>query len=171
MLRKNDSFVATIGVEESRSLGYARDDSASMIRVAIILINYKNYAKKFLPDCVRSLRKVNFPEGEFKIFIVDNETSEASRAYLKHMVPEAELVANEKNLGFGGGNNTGIKRALSQGFNYFYLLNMDTEVAPDFLTQAMKIYQSDSQIGLVQSRLMLFDEPLKINSLGIVCIF
>jgi GT2 family glycosyltransferase len=137
-----------------------------MIKVAIILINYKDYATRFLPCCIESLRKVEFPSGEFKIFIVDNETSAETREYLAKTAPEATVVPCETNSGYAGGNNLGMREAEKWGADYFYLLNMDTAVDKDFLEEALKIYNSDPKIGLVQSRLMLFEEPEKINSLG-----
>jgi GT2 family glycosyltransferase len=137
-----------------------------MCKVAIILINYKNYAERFLPACMESLRKVAFPAGEFKIFIVDNETSPETREYIIKIAPEAVLVPKEKNEGFAGGNNAGMREAENWGADYFYLLNMDTEVEPDFLEKALTVYQSDPNIGLVQSRLMLFNEKEKVNSIG-----
>lgn len=40
-------------------------------KVAIILINYKDYAEKYLTDCAASLQSQNY-SGEMKIFITDN---------------------------------------------------------------------------------------------------
>ena len=36
------------------------------MKVAIILVNYKDYAERFLGGCAESLRQVSFAEGEFK---------------------------------------------------------------------------------------------------------
>ncbi|MBI5254791.1 glycosyltransferase family 2 protein [Candidatus Falkowbacteria bacterium] len=137
-----------------------------MVKVAIILINYKDYAQRFLQDCVASLRKVKFPSGEFKIFIVDNETTEQTRKTIAAIAPEAVIVPCETNFGYAGGNNLGMREAEKWGADYFCLLNMDTEVDENFLEEMLKVYQSDLKIGLVQSRLMLFENKEKINSMG-----
>lgn len=136
------------------------------MKIAVILLNYKDYAVKYLPDCISSLRKVDFPTGEFTVFIVDNETSAETQAYIKQTAPEAELILNKENVGFGAGNNSGIAAAKEQGYDYYFLLNMDTTVDPDFLTEALAVYQTQQHVGIVQSRLMLYNEPTKINSIG-----
>ncbi len=137
-----------------------------MTKVAVILINYHDYAEKFLAQCWQSLLNLNFPNDEREIIIVDNGSTPQTRQTLLKMAPTAHLIFNEQNPGFGGGNNLGIKKAVELGCEYFYLLNMDTTVDPDFLTQALAIYQSDPSIGIVQSRLMLFEKPDLLNSLG-----
>ena len=49
-------------------------------KVAIILVNYKDYAEKYLAECSASLKKQDYA-GEMKIFITDNESAEASYNY------------------------------------------------------------------------------------------
>lgn len=143
-------------------------------KVAIILINYKDYAKIFLLDCIESLRTQSYPRDNFKIFIVDNETSEETAAYLKETAPEAELILNKNNDGFAKGNNDGFRRAMEQSFEYLVALNMDTITDREWLAELVKVAQSDDKFGVVQSRIMLWQknnstgqvETDKINSLG-----
>ena len=40
---------------------------------------------------------------------------------------------NDSNLGFAGGNNVGIRRALELGADWVLVLNNDVEVEPGFL--------------------------------------
>ncbi|MFH0819671.1 MAG: glycosyltransferase family 2 protein [bacterium] len=143
-------------------------------KVAIILINYKDYAQKFLPDCIQSLRAQSYPRDNFKIFIVDNETSLATENFLRGTAPEAELILNKANDGFAKGNNDGFRRAINQGFDYLVALNMDTIIDRQWLAELVKVAQSDDKFGVVQSRIMLWQknestgqvETDKINSLG-----
>ena len=52
-----------------------------MKKVAVIISpNWKDYAKKFLPECIKSLRGQIF-DGKIKFFIADNETSETSFSF------------------------------------------------------------------------------------------
>ena len=136
-----------------------------MNKVGIILINYKDYADKFLDECAKSLRLMNFPAGEVSFIVVDNLGDESTEKTIKNLFPECVYVQSEKN-GFGVGNNIGIAKAKELNCDFYYLLNMDTEVDPNFLTDAIDIYKSDKKAGLVQSRLMLHPEKDKINSIG-----
>jgi len=134
-------------------------------KVALILINYKDYARRYLPDCLASLRLQNY-EGESQIFIVDNETSADSFGYLKKLAPEAEIIANKKNDGFAKGNNDAMNIALALGYDYIILFNMDTVIEKDCVSELVKVAETSEKIGAVQARLMLHPETDKVNSLG-----
>ncbi len=149
-------------------------------KVAIILGNFGDYAEKYLPDCIDGLRAQDWT-GEKKIFIYDNASTEKSRNYLKRIVPEAEIIVNQKNDGFAKGNNDAIKKALEQGFDYIALFNLDMVFEPDCLSKMIEVAELDSRlrgndkgkggndnvkIGAVQARIMLWPEKEKINSLG-----
>jgi GT2 family glycosyltransferase len=141
-----------------------------MAKVATILVNYKDYAQKYLPECIASLRRQQF-NGQIKIFIVDNATSAESAAYLQQIAPEAELVLNKENDGFAKGNNDAMKLALSQGFDYIVLFNLDMIIDPQCVSEMVKASLADDKIGAVQARMMLCPEKKLINSLGNVTHF
>ncbi|HCC23137.1 TPA: hypothetical protein DF272_03085 [Candidatus Falkowbacteria bacterium] len=136
------------------------------IRVAIILLNYKDYAARFLSDCIESIRRLEFPSGSFKVYIVDNESTPMTEAYISRIAPEADIIINKDNCGFAEGNNTGVEAAMRDGCDFVYFLNMDTVADPHCLEKVWQTYKTDEKNGTVQSRLMLHQEPEKINSLG-----
>jgi GT2 family glycosyltransferase len=125
-------------------------------KVGITLINYKDYAQRFLRDCRDSLRKQNYPDWQG--YIVDNASTPDTKKYLAENFPEAKIIENINNDGFAKGNNDGMKAALADGCEYVFLLNMDTAIAPDALAEMVKAAEADSKIGAVQARLMLWDE-------------
>lgn len=141
-----------------------------MDKVAIILINYKDYAEKYLADCIESLRKQRY-SGAIKIFIVDNATSDSSFLFLKKLAPEAELILNKDNDGFAKGSNDAIKLALSQNYDYIALFNLDMVVDPDCVACMAQAAAADERIGAVQARMMLWPDQNKINSIGNVTHF
>lgn len=134
-------------------------------KVAIILGNYKYYVKKYGPDCIESLRSQDF-EGELKIFVYDNETSQESVEALQNIMPEAELVLNKKNDGFAKGNNDCLKLALAQGFDYFVLFNMDMEVDKSAVRKMMEVAEMADENAVVQARVMLHPQTELLNSVG-----
>ncbi|ASI99332.1 glycosyl transferase family 2 [Thermococcus celer Vu 13 = JCM 8558] len=68
------------------------------------------------------------------------------------------LVKNKDNYGFAGGNNVGIKFALSVlNPDYVLLLNNDTVVDPDFLGELVKVAESDEKIGIVGPKIYYYD--------------
>jgi GT2 family glycosyltransferase len=135
-------------------------------KVAIIISpNYQDYAKRYLIDCLASLRKQDWA-GEKKIFITDNHSSGDSFRFLKETAPEAEIIRNENNDGFAKGNNDAMKLAMQQHSDYIVLFNMDTIVEADCIRHLVKTADSDGKIGAVQARLMLWPEKERINSIG-----
>lgn len=130
--------------------------------VAIILVNWNGF--DFTQACLDSLRKVDFPV--FKVLVVDNGSQNEEGARLKKAFPEIELIQNSENLGFAGGNNTGIRFALNQGFTHLMLLNNDTEVEPEFLGEMIRKFNQNSRMGVVQPLILFLHDKKKIWSAG-----
>ncbi|MFH1412745.1 MAG: glycosyltransferase family 2 protein [bacterium] len=140
-------------------------------KVAILVSpNWQDYAKKYLPECIASIRAQHL-DNESKIFLIDNETNEESFNYLKITVPEAEIVRNKNNDGFAKAYNDSIKLALEQGYDYLFLINIDTVIEPDCIAQLIKQIETDQEVAAVQARLMLWSDKNKINSIGNVTHF
>ena len=85
--------------------------------------------------------------------------------YCKSSSKRIFLIKNIKNYGFAGGNNVGIRFALNTDSEYILLLNNDTIVDPDFLTEMIKTAQRYKNIGSIQSLLLKPDGKF-IDSLG-----
>lgn len=152
-------------------------------KVGIILINYGDYARRFLADCRDSLRGLDYPKEKYTVYIVDNQSVPASQDFLKSTYPEAVVVASEENSGWTGGNNLGVNRAWQDGCQDFVFLNMDTIVDKDWLKELIKAAYSEIPfspplkkgetggfVGIVQSKILLHpagaDGQPRINSLG-----
>jgi hypothetical protein len=76
------------------------------------------------------------------------------------------LIQTGSNLGFAGGNNVGIRYALKRGADYIWLLNNDTVVDQNALTEMMKPATSDGRIGIVGSKLLSYGKPETIETTG-----
>lgn len=77
------------------------------------------------------------------------------------------IIQTDKNLGFAGGNNIGIRYILKKdNFDYLWLLNNDTVIESNALSEMLKLICSDNKIGMVGSKLLLYDKPEVIQVLG-----
>ena len=77
------------------------------------------------------------------------------------------IIKNEKNYGFAEGNNIGMRYALKAlNPDYVLLLNNDTVVDRVFLTELIKVGESNEKIGIVGPKIYFYDSPKKINSAG-----
>lgn len=98
----------------------------------VVVLNYNGYENTVI--CVQSLVKSRIPQGfSFKIVIVDNASKEEEGKKLKKDFPKAITILNSKNLGYSGGNNSGIEFSLSQGATHILVINNDTLVLRDSL--------------------------------------
>jgi GT2 family glycosyltransferase len=69
------------------------------------------------------------------------------------------LIKNPENSGFAKGNNIGIKYAIQVlDTDYTLLLNNDTVVDKNFLTEMVKVAEDDPQIGLVGAKIYFYDK-------------
>lgn len=80
---------------------------------------------------------------------------------------QLELIPTGGNLGFAGGNNVGIRHALTRpDCRYLWLLNNDTVVEPDALSALIRTVQADPEIGLCGSILRDYSCPASVLTLG-----
>ncbi len=135
-----------------------------MKKVAIIIVNYNG--REYLADCLASLFNLDYPKSEYKIFLVDNASTDGSLLFVKHNFPGVEVIESKENLGFAEGNNIVMRKALAENFDYVCLINQDTISEPDFLSKLVEVAAKDAKIAAVQPRLMLYPEKDKVNSLG-----
>jgi GT2 family glycosyltransferase len=114
--------------------------------ISIIILNYNG--KKFLYDCLNSVLAQTF--DDFEIILVDNGSTDGSADFVKENFTDdrIEIVASEKNLGFAGGNNLGLRHSDGE---YIVLLNNDTFVDKNWLLNLYETIKNNGEAGIVQS--------------------
>lgn len=130
--------------------------------VAIIIVNWNSY--NHTRNCLQSLRGITY--RNYKTIVVDNGSSDDSAHVLEREFEEIILLRNPTNLGFTGGNNTGIHYASEREYKYMMLLNNDTEVKPDFLTLMINRLESDAHIGAIQPKFYYLNDKERIWNAG-----
>lgn len=110
------------------------------IELSIITINYNG-----LNDTCELIESIPFNE-KMEVIIVDNASKEDEASIIANRYPQVKTIRSQKNLGFAGGNNLGIKEA--QG-HYFFLINNDT-LFKDFNIQPLiDRLKSSDKMGIV----------------------
>ena len=116
--------------------------------------NGRDLLEKYLPSVVEALG--GNPANE--IIVVDNGSRDGSVAFVSEHFPSVRLLALDRNLGFGGGSNTGF-RAANNGI--VVLLNSDIRVQPDFLAPLLDTF-ADEKVFAVSCQIF-FSDPKKIR--------
>lgn len=103
------------------------------LKIAIVVLNYNG--RKDTLECIQSLAKVK-KDNTFLVetIVVDNGSDDGSAKALAKLGP-IDLILNDQNLGYTGGNNVGIKYALKRGANHILILNNDTIVDKLLITK------------------------------------
>src|SRR5258708_33968107 len=79
--------------------------SSDQPKVSIVILNWNSY--EVTRDCFLSLRKLAYPN--FEVVLVDNGSIDSSAEKLAQEFPETRVIKNDQNLGFTGGDNTGMR--------------------------------------------------------------
>ncbi|HOZ30163.1 MAG TPA: glycosyltransferase family 2 protein [Bacteroidales bacterium] len=122
-----------------------------MKKIAVVILNWngKSFLERFLNTLI-----TNTDSELAEICIIDNNSKDDSVNYLKINYPNLKLIILDKNYGFAGGYNIGLKEIQAE---YFLLLNSDIEVPKDWLNPLYEIMKSDTSIGICGPKLLNYN--------------
>jgi GT2 family glycosyltransferase len=126
--------------------------------LSIILINYNGLEDTL--ECIESINKSKL--RIFKIIVIDNASIENPQLKINQRFPEVELILNNSNMGFAAACNQGIDYAIKLGASYIWLLNNDTIIDVNTISELVTTLESDEKIGLVSGVIYHYDQPQKI---------
>src|SRR3989344_908103 len=115
------------------------------MNLSIITINYNSSENTI--KLLESLKTQT--DSDFRIIVVDNNSDPGQKLLLKNRIAEIgnlTFIESSENLGFSGGNNAGIRRALQEETEWVVLLNNDTIVEESFI-EKLKI-ALENKIGV-----------------------
>ena len=133
-----------------------------MKRVQIIVLNWNGWQDTLV--CIASLQKLEY--SSFGLMVVDNGSSDDSTAHLLAHRPAVELIQTGSNLGFGGGCNVGIRKALERGVDFIWLINSDATADPLALSALVQVAEANDQVAAVGSVLYEAGQPDRIQLWG-----
>lgn len=110
-------------------------------KVSVVILNWN--AKKITGDCIQSVLEQS--HKSYEIILVDNASSDGSTKELKKRFKKIKVVENKKNLGYAGGNNSGLKACTG---DYILILNNDTVLDKDFLRALIKNKEKGDILGV-----------------------
>ena len=116
-----------------------------MKRTGIIILNW-NAAEDTI-SCVRHLQ--SFPAEEASIYVVDNNSNQEDREKLRESCQNVILIWNDKNLGYAGGNNVGIRRAIKDGHAFILLMNNDAKIEEKDFRLLVQAMDTEPNLGVV----------------------
>ena len=123
-------------------------------RTAAIIVNWNNHA--LTRRAIDSLKR---SESKCHIVVVDNGSSDKEYYPLKE-ISDIKLIRSDENLGFGRGNNLGIRWAFSNtDCEYIFLLNNDATATPETAGMLESVLDNNPDIGMAAPRIVYSDNP------------
>jgi len=127
--------------------------------VTAIVLNWCDEA--LTADCLRSLLASDY--RALRILLVDNGSTDNSYEQLRESFPNIEFLQTGNNLGYTGGNNRGIERALKDDPDYVLILNNDTVIEPEAVGRLVDAAENGhGKVGGVVPKILYYDRPDQI---------
>lgn len=128
----------------------------------IVFVTYNS--EKWIDKCFSSILNGLYKTQNVNIIVVDNHSEDNTLSALVSIKEKTlqkwesfQIIANDKNLGFGKANNIGFKAGNS---DIVCFINIDTEFFPDTLTELdHELQHSDKQTALWEFRQFPYEHP------------
>ncbi len=124
-----------------------------LLSVIVVSFNTRDVTR----ECLK--RVYEYGTGlDMEVIVVDNASRDDSAAMVAAEFPQATLLCTERNLGFAGGNNVGIRVAKGR---FLLLLNSDAYLFPDTLFATLKGMEENPKWGILGVKLVGEDDKLQ----------
>ena len=117
--------------------------------LAISLVTYNG--AKWLEQCLGAIKNQSYKN--WQVFVVDNNSQDGSVSLIERIMPSANLIVNQVNLGFSKGHNQNIRR-LPKETKYVLCLNQDAILDVTFLASAIGALEKNPQAGALQGKIL-----------------
>ena len=129
-------------------------------KASVIIVTYNS--KMYLKSCIGSIMKQDYP---FEIIVVDNCSTDDTVEFIRANFSSVKTIESKNNLGYGAGNNLGIKHAEGE---YIVILNPDTVVEDGWLKELIKPLKEEKLI--TTPKILMYDSSA-INTCGLISHF
>ncbi len=157
-----DQLKAQLGKDEEtvREIFEFQQEQLKKDDVAIVVLNYngEEYLESFLPFMTDS-----FSNGRSSIYVIDNASTDGSISYIEEWHPEVKIIRLDKNYGFAGGYNRGLKEINA---TYYALVNSDLQVTDNWLNPIIQKMEADRHIAAVQPKVLSLEHKDEFEYAG-----
>lgn len=132
--------------------------------VGVVVVNWNG--SRYTIPCLASVRRSHYPR--LRLVVVDNGSDAEDLILLRGAAEGATLLELDRNLGFAGGYNAGIRRALQDpAVEYVLVLNNDTLIDPNCITALVSAAQS-RQADMISPAVLAASDRVSIDRLGLI---
>ena len=121
-------------------------------KVFITILNWNNFPDTI--NCIKSVLKSKIENLNFDVLVIDNGSTDESPKQLRLFIEnynrqknrhglKLEFIQNLENLGYAGGNNIGILKALENNADFIFILNNDTTIEENTIERLIHTIESN----------------------------
>jgi GT2 family glycosyltransferase len=125
-------------------------------RVVAVIVHWQDPEDTL--GCVESIAD----DPDVETIVVDNGSREPVGPLLAARAPHATCILSERNLGYAGGANLGMRAALARGADVVLLLNNDVRVLPGATAAALRVLDADARVAVVGAKVLTREDPSRL---------
>ena len=144
--------------DTSGSAGDARRTGAPSVTLAVLTYNGRDLLDATLPSVLAQRS-----DGELRVLVVDDGSSDGTVEHLGRRWPEVQVLALGENVGVTAALNRAVSTAKT---DFVALLNNDVELAADWLPRLMDALEAHPEAGTACGKLLRYHEPDRIDAAG-----
>ena len=133
--------------------------------VSIIILTYNS--ERYIENCLKSVFGQTYDNVE--LTVVDNCSRDKTMVIVEETLREFKgnqrVILNEKNLGYAGGNNIGIKESRGE---YLFIINPDVVLDKNYIQTVVEEFEKDPQISSVQGKVYQMNNGIKTKIIDTV---
>ncbi len=130
-----------------------------MVSITIVTWN----SAQHLTDCFASIRQQD--NREFEVIIVDNASSDGTRALLQEVEPQWQVIYNDSNVGFAAGQNQAMRASSGE---WVLCLNPDVVLSPNFVSQLVAAADARPEVGSLCGKLLRWDSAAAHHQTNVI---
>jgi len=128
------------------------------LKIAVVILNWNG--RKLLEQFLPSIEKYS-PNAE--VIIADNDSDDDSIEFVEKHYPNFRIIKNKENGGYARGYNQALQHVDA---DVFALVNSDIEVTEGWLSSVEKLYNENSEVSIIQPKILDFKDKSKFEFAG-----
>jgi protoporphyrinogen oxidase/GT2 family glycosyltransferase len=135
---------------------------AGQARIMTVVLTYNHYDDT--QECLQSVFALQGSQSQ--VVLVDNGSDDGTPERVRQEFPAVHVIENRQNLGVPAGYNVGFQYAMDQGADYILMLNNDTILPAELLSELLSVAEKDPQTGVVMPKVLYHGASDKVWSSG-----
>lgn len=123
--------------------------------LSIVIVNFN--VERLLKNCISSVY-TKTKSILFDVWVVDNNSVDASVSMVRQNFPQVNLIENKENVGFAKANNQAITKCTG---DYVLLLNPDTLIVQNAIEKVIDFMDENPTVGICGCKVLNEDGTLQ----------